>query len=408
MQPEYMPPRPHDAITVSGPNGERFITRADRQFSYDPLQGGRFTDHRQSTRLPKAEAIRATQDARTRLRDVIRQATALREELDSEATAPAYAFKLRQDESTSAAYARYLKERAPSSTRDGYSLPRPLINVETRNTITGSHLTPTTRLPGRPGVPYRLDRVQDHLLGFRVDENRYGYSRVARTSAATPVSDGTATSAATITYAPADAILRRIAHDHTVSREVLQDAPDLSPGEIDTLRGGVDDELESQLITGAGRTAGELEGIALTENHTAHAADTGVGVLGAFAIGKGGVVDARGRPGLGIVNAADWLAVEALIAIGELDVSAIVRYGPDGTLLLFGTPTVVTTAMPSGLVGVLDPRALQFVYKSESGVSTYREHANYAQLGLVLLVGEQEAAAVHRDPGLVHLVELQS
>lgn len=116
----------------------------------------------------------------------------------------------------------------------------------------GALLTPD-RQPEIIGLPRQVHRIRDLVTPGRTDGGSIEYARqVARTNNAAPVAEGAQKPESDFTWEEATANVRTIAHWVPVSRQAMDDIPQLESLVDGEMRYGLDDVEDAQLLLGDG------------------------------------------------------------------------------------------------------------------------------------------------------------
>lgn len=279
------------------------------------------------------------------------------------------------------------------------------------NTITGQSGSPAEnsdilvapqRLAGIIPGSSRLLRVKDIMPQGVTSSNMVEYTReLAWTNNAAETSEGVTKPESSLTFELVNAPVRTIAHWIKVSKQVLDDAPQLQ-SYIDTrMRYGVDYREDAQLLNGNG-TNPNISGLTDSGNFTAFTPTTGENALDSINRAIYAVYAADYAPTAILMNPQDWGAIER-IKRGSSDASYVVG-SPTGILgpMLWGLPVVVTNAMTQGyfMVGSFDIAA-QVWNRTGTVVELFAQDDTNVQKNLLTLRAEKRTAlAIYRPTSL--------
>lgn len=283
------------------------------------------------------------------------------------------------------------------------------VSVEINNAITtsagsaGALVTPQ-RDTEIVGLPRRQLFIRQLLQQGRTTATSIEYARLKqRVLAAAAVAEGMMKPESNLVYEPADANVRTIAHWIPVSRQAMDDIPQLQ-SEIDgELRYGLDFVEEAQILKGDG-TGQNLHG--LVPQATAFLAPAGITIESKnrvdvlrLAILQASLAE---YPADGIVlNPVDWAAIE-LMKDGEkryLFASIIQMMGPQ----LWGRPVVSTAAMDQDdfLVGAFGMAAKVWDRMDTEVAISSEDRDNFVKNMLTVRAEKRLALAVKRPGALV-------
>ena len=252
-------------------------------------------------------------------------------------------------------------------------------------------------------IPRRKMTVRDLLTVGRTGSNLVQYPKqTARTNAAAVVSETTQKPESNYTWTLADAPVRTIAHWVPVSRQAMDDAPQLQT-EIDgELRYGLDLSEEVELLNGSG-SGQHISG--LITNATAYAA--------AFAVSGATLIDqlrlAKLQASLAefpsdgmVLHPADWARIE-LTKDGE---NRYIWANPRalGTPTLWGDPVVETQAMTIDkfLVGAFKVAATIYDRMDAEVLISSEDRDNFIKNMLTVRAEKRLAMGVKRPLALVY------
>jgi HK97 family phage major capsid protein len=283
------------------------------------------------------------------------------------------------------------------------------VNVSVQNAITtsagsaGALITPQ-RDTEVVGMPRRQFFIRQLLQVGTTTSNSIEYARmVARVNAAAMVAEGALKPESNYTYEPADAPVRTIAHWVPVSRQAMDDIPQLQ-SEIDgELRYGLDFVEEAQILKGDG-LGQNLHGLVPQATDYAEpagitvAAKTKIDVL-RLALLQASLAE---YPADGVVlNPIDWADIE-LTKDGEnryLFATIIQMLGPQ----LWGRPVISTQAMAQDefLTGAFKMAAKVWDRMDTEVAISSEDRDNFVKNMLTVRAEKRLALAVKRPKALV-------
>jgi HK97 family phage major capsid protein len=246
------------------------------------------------------------------------------------------------------------------------------------------------------GTSYRPLTVRDIITTGQTDSDEVKFVRQGtHTNAAAPVAESTATSGgvgvkpeSTFVLEAVTETVKTIAHWIPASTRVLQDAGQLRTLVDTLLRYGLEEELEDQILTGAG-TGENFTGILNTTGTSTQAYDTSLIITSRKARTK--VMTAgRARATAWVMNPLDWEDFD-LLKDGED------RYyfgGPMamGTPRLWGLPVIESEGMTEGVAVVADWRLAVLWDRMRVMISVSNSHSDFFIRNLVAILAEMRAA----------------
>jgi HK97 family phage major capsid protein len=259
------------------------------------------------------------------------------------------------------------------------------------------------RLPGIVANPDRALTIRDLMPAGRTTSNLIQYTRenVFTNSAAIQATEGATKAESGITFTLANAPVVTIAHWIPVSRQVLDDAPQLQSYVNGRLMYGLKLEEEDQLLNGDG-TSGNISGLLDAGNFVAYnrttAGDTKIDVL------RRSITQAQlsnySVTGF-VMNPADWEEIELTKATDGHYILAnpVSMAGPQ----LWGRRIVPTNSIPEGtfLTGAFTMGA-QVWDRQEAAVQiSYEDGDNFKKNMATLLAEERLALTVYRPAAFV-------
>lgn len=194
------------------------------------------------------------------------------------------------------------------------------------------------------------------------------------------------------------ATVKTIAHWIPITKRAAADAPQVRTLIDNFLRYGLDEELEDQMLTGAG-TGENFQGI----NGT-----TGVQTVGSAGTDIDAVVDAinairttgRRRPNALVINPADWYSTGFLTAKDSQNRYLVADPGSsiDALQSLWGLRVVVTEAQTANTALVGDFRQAILWEREGVNVMVSDQHSDFFTRNLLAILAERRAAFGVLDP----------
>lgn len=256
------------------------------------------------------------------------------------------------------------------------------------------------------GMPRRRLRIRDLLMPGRTSSNLIEYARqVTRTNNAAAVTEGAQKPESSYAWERDEAAVRTIAHWIPVSRQALDDAPQLQ-SEIDgELRYGLDLEEERQMLRGEGGSASPKELDGLVENATAFAPaftpehETAIDTL-RLAILQAELAE-YAADGL-VLNPIDWTRIE-LTKNGQYDYLLANPIGIIGPTL-WSRPVIPTQSMTEAefLVGAFRAAATIYDRMGVEVVISSEDRDNFVKNMLTVRAEKRLAVAIKRAAALVY------
>lgn len=265
-------------------------------------------------------------------------------------------------------------------------------------------LVPDMRVPGIIANPNRVLTIRDVLPVGRTTSNLVQFTREnvftnnANVQYSSPAVENVTKPESGITFTLANAPVVTLAHFIPVSRQVLDDAPQLQSYVNGRLMYGLKLEEEDQLLNGLG-TSGTISGLLDSGNFTAYnrttSGDTAIDVL-RRAITQATLSEYQADTI--VLNPADWEAIELQKASDGMYVwtNPAVMVGPQ----LWGKRVIPTNSIASGkfLVGAFAMGA-QIWDRMDAAVQiSYEDGTNFQKNMATLLCEERLALTVYR-PG---------
>ena len=271
-------------------------------------------------------------------------------------------------------------------------------------------LVPSARVPGIIANPNRVLTIRDVLPVGRTSSNLVEFTKEnvftnnANAQYSSPARENVTKPESGITFTLSSAAVVTLAHFIPVSRQVLDDAPQLQSYVNSRLTYGLKLEEEDQLLNGAG-TSGNLSGILASGTFVAYnrrvTGDTDVDTL------RKAITQAQlseYTPDTIVLNPADWEAIELLkTTYGEYifhgDTGPIDAIGPR----IWGKRVVATNSIASGtfLVGAMSMGA-QIWDRMDAAVQiSYEDGDNFKKNMATLLAEERLALTVYRPAAFI-------
>lgn len=271
-------------------------------------------------------------------------------------------------------------------------------------------LVPSMRVPGIVANPNRVLTIRDVLPVGRTSSNLVEFTKEnvftnnAGAQYSSPARENVTKPESGITFTLASAAVVTLAHFIPVSRQVLDDAPQLQSHVNGRLTYGLKLEEEDQLLNGAG-TSGNLSGILASGNCTAYnraaTGDTKVDAL-RKAITQAALSEYTADTI--VLNPEDWEAIELLkTTYGEYifhgEMGPIDGMGPR----IWGKRVIATNSIAEGtfLVGAMSMGA-QIWDRMDAAVQiSYEDGDNFKKNMATLLAEERLALTVYRPAAFI-------
>ena len=267
------------------------------------------------------------------------------------------------------------------------------------------------RVPGIINNPNRVLTIRDVLPVGRTSSNLVQYTKEnvftnnANSQYASPARENVTKPESAITFTLANAPVVTLAHFIPVSRQVLDDAPQLQSYVNGRLTYGLKLEEEDQLLNGLG-TSGTIAGILASGNNTAYTrritGDTKLDTL------RRAITQAQlseFQPDTIVIDPADWETIEiAKTTYGEYIFGG--ENGPINALqpLIWGKRVIATNSMTAGkfLVGGFSMGA-QIWDRMDAAVQiSYEDGDNFKKNMATLLAEERLALTVYRPSAFIY------
>jgi HK97 family phage major capsid protein len=281
-----------------------------------------------------------------------------------------------------------------------------IINAQGQN----QPLVGDMRVPGIVANPDRVLTIRDLLPVGRTNSNLVQYTREnVFTNSAGPQVSGTSPDVfenvnkpeSGITFTLANAPVVTLAHFIPVSRQVLDDAPQLQSYVDGRLRYGLKLEEEDQLLNGNG-SSGNISGLLNTGNNTAYnRAATGDTKLDALRKAITQAQLSEYAPDAIVMNPADWEAIELLKATDGQFVIAnpVSMMAPT----IWGRRVIPTNSITAGtfLVGSFMMGAQVWDRMDAAVQISYEDGDNFKKNMATLLAEERLALTVYRPSAFI-------
>lgn len=268
-------------------------------------------------------------------------------------------------------------------------------------------LVPSDRLVGIVNNPNRLLTIRDALPVGRTASNLVEFTKenVYTNNAAaqydSPNRENVTKPESGITFTLASAAVVTLAHFIPVSRQVLDDAPQLESYVNSRLVYGLKLEEEDQLLNGAG-TSGNLSGLLNAGNFTAYTrAVTGDSKLDTL---RRAITQAQLSEYMAdtiVINPADWESIELLKATDNQYVwsNPVAMAGPQ----IWGKRVIPTNSIAAGtfLVGAFGMGAQVWDRMDAAVQISFEDGDNFKKNMATLLAEERLALTVYRPSAFI-------
>jgi len=271
-------------------------------------------------------------------------------------------------------------------------------------------LVPGQRIPGIVNNPNRVLTIRDVLPVGRTSSNLVEFTKEnvftnnAGAQYVSPARENVTKPESGITFTLASAAVVTLAHFIPVSRQVLDDAPQLQSYVNGRLTYGLKLEEEDQLLNGSG-TSGNISGILASGNNTAYnRAATGDTKLDALRKAITQAALSEYTADTIVLNPEDWEAIELLkTSYGEYifggDMGPVDGMAPR----VWGKRVVATNSIAEGtfLVGAMTMGA-QIWDRMDAAVQiSYEDGDNFKKNMATLLAEERLALTVYRPAAFI-------
>lgn len=289
--------------------------------------------------------------------------------------------------------------------------------MEFKNTIIGEGgspqdpvdtIVPYQHMSGIVGGAFRALRVMDVIPTGSANGNTIHYTREASwTNAAAETAEAGQKPEATLTFEDANVPVRTIAHFIKVSKQVLDDAPQLQSYIDGRMRHGVNNRIEQQIIAGNG-TSPNISGMAATGNHTDLTVVTADNDLDALNRAKYQVTGADYMANAFLINPADWGRIERTKSGISGDSSYLaggdnaISYLQNGMQpLLWGLPVLLSNNVTAGSFFCLDTAATMFWTRQGTVVEIFDQNEDDVEKNLLTIRAEARGAFTVFKPASV-------
>lgn len=274
--------------------------------------------------------------------------------------------------------------------------------IELKNTIVGSDATVTpNRLSGVVDGAYRTLRIADVIPSGNTGSNSIEYTRenVFTNSAAETAENG-AKPESSLTYTLENAPVATIAHWIKLSKQVMDDAPQIASHVDGRMRYGVQYRLDGQILNGNGLGA-NIGGILKAGNYTV------------FTPVAASIAVENIRRALTLVKLADYMPTAIMLNPSDCEKIDLDK-GSDGhfraadprtgaPMSLWGLPIVESNAVPAGkfITGALD-MALQLWNRQGVTVDlSESDDTNFTSNLVTLRAESRHALTIYRPASIV-------
>jgi HK97 family phage major capsid protein len=268
-------------------------------------------------------------------------------------------------------------------------------------------LVAADRIPGIVNNPNRILTIRDALPVGRTSSNLVEFTKEnvftnsAAAQYASPARENVTKPESGITFTLASAAVVTLAHFIPVSRQVLDDSPQLESYVNSRLTFGLKLEEEDQLLNGAG-TSGNLSGLLASGNNVAYnravSGDTRIDTL------RRAIIQAslsEFEADTVVINPADW---EAITLTKATDGQYVISNPADMLApRIWGKRVVATNSIASGtfLVGAMTMGA-QIWDRMDAAVQiSYEDGDNFKKNMATLLAEERLALTVYRPSAFI-------
>lgn len=292
--------------------------------------------------------------------------------------------------------------------------------MEFKNTIIGEGgspqnptdtIVPRQDMPGIVAGAFRPLRVMDIVPQGTTGSNTIHFTReLAWTNNAAETSEAAQKPESVLTFEAVDCPVRTIPHFIKVSKQVLDDAPQLQSYIDRRMRYGVNFRLEQQVINGNG-TSPNLSGILDSGNHTELTANSGENNFDFANRMKYSVISGEYMTDYFMVNPADWGLMER-IKVGTGDDRYV---GADGAInylanglqpTLWGVPVIASNSVPEGKLLAVSSDALMFWSRQGTAVEIFDQNEDDVEKNLLTIRAEMRGAFCVFRPAAVYAGDL--
>lgn len=285
-------------------------------------------------------------------------------------------------------------------------------HFEYKNTLTGSDATvEADRRPGIVGGALQPLTLEGFISKVPTSSSAIEFTReTAFTNNAAETAEGAVKPESVLTWALATMPVATVAHIIKISRQLAADAPALAAYVDERMRYGVDQRVETQLVSGDGISP-NIKGFLTAGNYTAHGiADAGLGtVLKKLVLIRtmmANLTVAGFPPDAIVLNPMDWAAIEIMLfttAAGQTMYSV----SDSGQARLFGLPVIQSIGMPLDNVAVGNFKQAMTIYEREGmQVDMSESDGDNFSRNLITIRAERRLALVVERPASVRAGDL--
>lgn len=295
---------------------------------------------------------------------------------------------------------------------------REKFRFEFKNTIIGEGGSPQnpvdTIVPrdDKPGIiagAFRSLRLLEVIPQGTTTSNTVHYTReLAWTNNAAETPEGTQKPESSLTFEPVDCPVRTIAHFIKVSKQVLDDAPQLESYIDRRMRYGVQYRLENQIINGPGGQ--NLSGMLQSGNSTLLAAESGNNGFDVANRMKYAIINGEYMADYFLINPLDWGAMERL-KVSATDERYVGQAGPVSYLanglipMLWGVPVIASNTVPQGTLIGFSAEAMTYWSRQGTTVEIFDQNQDDVEKNLLTIRAELRGAfCVHRPSAVYRAV----
>lgn len=287
---------------------------------------------------------------------------------------------------------------------------------EFKNTILGEAgspqnpvdtIVPYQHMAGIVGGAFRSLRLMDIIPQGTAGSNTIHYTReLAWTNNAAETAEGAQKPESSLTFEDVNVPVRTIAHTIKVSKQVMDDAPQLQSYIDRRMRYGVNFRVEQQVINGNG-TSPNISGILDSGNFTSLTANSGEVDLDFANRMKYAVIGAEYMADYFLLNPADWGAIER-VKNGASDARYV---GADGAInyianglqpTLWGLPVVMSNSVPQGTLIALSTDSVMFWSRQGTTVEIFDQNEDDVEKNLLTIRAEMRGAFSVFRPSAVY------
>lgn len=278
------------------------------------------------------------------------------------------------------------------------------------NTITGDtnnpEIVPKQNMDGIVGGAFRKLTILDAIQTGTASGNTLHYTReLLFVNNAAAVLEAGAKPETTLTFEGVDTPVRTIAHFIKLSKQIMDDAPQLASYVDSRLAHGLRTKVEDQIISGDGVGA-NLSGILDTGNFTPGTVvvlDTDLDAANRW---KYQVSASDYMADMYMINPESWGTIERAKTLvdGEyIGADGAVNYINNGlTPTLWGLPVVISNAVPVGTLVVMAMDAAMYFERQGVTVEIFEQDTDNVQKNLLTIRAETRGAfAVFRPSAIV-------